>query len=70
MMRDRGASLEDEHKLPRDLMEARAAAGADAGQADTEPLRKAMLHYERIFEDAVGKAMTKRTEDGRREVAG
>ena len=69
MLRDRGVRMEDEGKLPGDLKEARAAMGANEDQVDTERLRKAMLHYNQLFEDALGSSLHKMPETGRREVA-
>jgi hypothetical protein len=69
MLRDRGAQMEEEGKLPADLKEARGAIGANADQVDTERLRKAMLHYNKLFEDALGSSMRKMRETGQREVA-
>ena len=69
MLRDRGAQVEDEGKLPGELKEARAAMGGTEDQVDTERLRTAMLHYNQLFEDALGSSMRKMRETGQREVA-
>ena len=66
---ERGATIHDERKVPEDLRQARAAASSDEGRQGTEGMRKAMVHYKRIVDDAVGRDMEKRPEDTRREVA-
>jgi hypothetical protein len=65
---ERGATIHDD-KMPEDLRKARAAASSDEGRQGTEGMRKAMVHYKRIVDDAVGREMEKRPEDTRREVA-
>ena len=68
MLRERGARM-DEHKLPKQLREARELRN-QSGEGGTEGMRKAMLHYRRIIEDGIGPvAKRPRTESGRREVA-
>lgn len=69
MLRDRGAKVDDESNLPKELKDARAAVGPGGDQADTERLRKAMLSYQRIFDDSLGSAAHQPRETGRREVA-
>lgn len=69
VLRERGATMEDERRLPEDLVHARAATGVDANAGDTEGQRKAMLHYKRIVEDAVGDTSRRPVETTRREVA-
>ncbi len=69
ILRDRGAKIEDERRLPRELTEARAAAQTNEGQSGTEGLRKAMLHYQHTVEKSVGQSMRSRNETQRREVA-
>ncbi len=69
ILRDRGAKIEDERRLPRDLTEARAAANTNEGESGTEGLRKAMLHYQHTVEKSVGQSMRSRNETQRREVA-
>jgi hypothetical protein len=69
ILRDRGASIDDERRLPRELTEARAAAHADEGQSGTEGLRKAMLHYQHAVENSVGQPMHDRNEMKRKEIA-
>lgn len=69
VLHERGARMEDERHLPEDLVQARAATGVDANAGDTEGRRKAMLHYKRIVEDAVGDTSRRPVETQRREVA-
>src|SRR6266568_9335424 len=69
ILRDRGARIEDERRLPRELTEARAAAQTNEGESGTEGLRKAMLHYQHTVENSVGQSMRSRNETQRREVA-
>jgi len=69
IMRDRGARIEDERRLPRELSEARAAAHTNEGQSGTEGLRKAMLHYQHMVESSVGQSMRNRNEIKRKEIA-
>ena len=69
ILRERGARIDDERRLPRELTEARAAAQTNEGQSGTEGLRKAMLHYQHAVESSVGQSMRKRNEMGRKEMA-
>jgi len=69
ILRDRGARIEDERRLPRELKEARAAAQTNEGQSGTEGLRKAMLHYQHTVESSVGQSMRHRDEVRRKEIA-
>jgi hypothetical protein len=67
---ERGATIHDDRKVPDDLGRAREAARSDEGRQGTEGMRKAMVHYKRLVEDAVGTDMKKeREEAARREVA-
>lgn len=59
ILRDRGAKLDDERRLPGELRRAREVAGTNEGQSGTEGLRKAMLHYQAIVDSAVGESMRK-----------
>jgi predicted Holliday junction resolvase-like endonuclease len=68
ILRDRGAKLDDERRLPGELRRAREAARTNEGESGTEGLRKAMLHYQAIVDDAVGESMRK-SPDMPREVA-
>jgi hypothetical protein len=68
ILRDRGAKM-DEKLLPNELRRAREAAGTNEGQSGTEGLRKAMLHYQAIVDDAVGESMRKSPGIQRKEVA-
>ncbi len=69
ILRDRGAKIEDERRLPRELTEARAAAQTNEGQSGTEGLRKAMLHYKHTVEKSVGQSVRNRNEMQRKEIA-
>ena len=69
ILRDRGASLDGDRQLPGELRRARAAASTEEGQSGTEGLRKAMLHYQAIVDDAVGESMRKSPDIQRKEVA-
>ncbi|TMF73943.1 MAG: hypothetical protein E6I12_14830 [Chloroflexi bacterium] len=68
MLGERGATMHDGRSVPEDLRRARAAASSDEGRQGTEGMRKAMVHYKRIVEDALGGAK-KPSETSRREVA-
>jgi hypothetical protein len=67
ILQERGATLEDERRLPADLTRAREAARNEDGQG-TEGMRTAMLRYQAIVDDAVGESMRKQ-ETRRPEVA-
>jgi hypothetical protein len=69
ILRDRGARIDDERRLPRQLTEARAAAHTNEGQSGTEGLRKAMLQYQQAVENSVGESMRNRNEMQRKEIA-
>lgn len=69
ILRDRGAKMEGDRRLPDELRRAREAAGTNEGQSGTEGLRKAMLHYQAIVDDAVGESMRKSPDIQRKEVA-
>jgi len=69
ILRDRGAKMDDDRRLPAELRRARAAAGTNEGQSGTEGLRKAMLHYQAIVDDAVGESMRKSPDIKSKEVA-
>lgn len=69
ILRDRGAKLDDDRRLPGELRRAREAAGTNEGVAGTEGLRKAMLHYQAVVDDAAGKSIPKSPEIHRKEVA-
>lgn len=68
ILSERGATLQDERRVPEDLSRARSAAASDKGREGTEGMREAMVGYKRIVEDAVGDTSRMR-EDYRREVA-
>jgi predicted Holliday junction resolvase-like endonuclease len=69
ILRDRGAKLDDDRRLPGELRRAREVAGTNEGQSGTEGLRKAMLHYQAIVDDAVGESMRKSPDIQPKEVA-
>ena len=67
---ERGATIHDDRKVPEDLKKARAAASSDEGRQGTEGMRKSMVHYKRIVDDAVGRDTKQEGEETkRREVA-
>src|SRR2546423_2222737 len=68
VLSERGATLDDDHRMPRDMRMAREAAASDQGRQGTEGMRVAMGHYKRIVDDAVGSDRMRRGEY-RREVA-
>jgi hypothetical protein len=68
VLTERGASMHDSRSVPDDLRRAREYAQSDEGRGGTEGMRKAMVHYKRIVDDAVGTRRERDTE-GRREVA-
>jgi hypothetical protein len=65
---ERGANLGDGKHVPDDLRKAREAARGERGTQDTEVMRRAMVHYKRIVDDAVGSQRLSR-EAYRREMA-
>ena len=70
ILTERGATIDDERSVPEDMRKARAEAASDNGQQGTEGMRRAMVHYKRIVDDAVGTSRMRRNEeDYRREVA-
>jgi hypothetical protein len=69
ILRDRGAKMDDDRRLPDELRRAREVAGTNEGESGTEGLRKAMLHYQTIVDDAVGESMRKSLDTQRKEVA-
>jgi hypothetical protein len=69
ILRNRGAKMDDDRRLPAELRRAREAAATNEGQSGTEGLRKAMLHYQVIVDDAVGDSMRKSPDIQRKEVA-
>ncbi len=54
ILSERGANLTDEKRMPGDLRKARLAARGDQGRRDTEAMRRAMVCYKAIVDDAVG----------------
>jgi hypothetical protein len=68
LLSERGATLDDGKRVPAALRQARRAAGNDRGKQDTEAMRRAMVHYKRLVDDAVGTSRLN-SKDYRREVA-
>jgi hypothetical protein len=67
ILTERGATMPDGRDVPEDLQRARHAASSDEGRQGTEGMRKSMLHYKRIVDDALGPK--EQREMSRREVA-
>lgn len=75
ILREREETVDDQH-MPKDLREAREAARPGEGQsqeqgAGTESMRRAMLAYQHIVDDALGGAAMRKYADRskKREVA-
>jgi hypothetical protein len=68
ILRDRGAKMND-GRLPAEMQRAREVARTNEGDSGTEGLRKAMLQYQTIVDDAVGETMRKSLDAQRKEVA-
>ncbi|HJT37859.1 MAG TPA: hypothetical protein VJ818_05490 [Actinomycetota bacterium] len=71
VLTERGATMHDARSVPDDLRQARDYAQSDEGRGGTEGMRKAMVHYKRIVDDAVGGDRLRKDKDTdyRREVA-
>ena len=69
ILRDRGARMNGDRQLPGELRRARDAASTKEGQSGTEGLRKAMLQYQVMVDNAVGESMRKSPDIQRKEVA-
>ncbi len=69
VLSERGATLDDTRRVPEDLRKAREAAASEEGRSGTEGMRRAMVHYKAIVDDAVGTTRMKPDEEYRREVA-
>jgi hypothetical protein len=73
ILRERGARVDD-GRVPRELENARELAHADGAEStelnETETLRRAMVAYQRIVDEAVGESTRRASEARRREVAG
>jgi len=69
--RERGARVDEGRKLPDELERAREHTRneGEEGQS-TEGLRRAMVTYQRIVDDAVGESTRRESEARRREVVG
>ncbi len=68
VLSERGANVAETDRVPNDLAKAREALRTPQGDQDTEALRRAMVHYKRIVNDAVGSERLSR-ESYRREMA-
>jgi hypothetical protein len=55
ILSERGATIDDERRTPKELRMAREAAASDQGRQGTEGMRRAMVHYKEIVDDAVGR---------------
>lgn len=72
--RERGQRVDDGGRMPQELENARGLARAEAdgsGDSDTtqtEHLRRAMVAYQRIVDEAVGESTRRASEARRREV--
>src|SRR5205823_8348898 len=60
ILSERGATLEGHKRMPDELRRARDAAASDEGRQGTEGMRRAMVHYKHMVDDAVGTARMKR----------
>jgi hypothetical protein len=57
ILSERGANVSDERQTPDELRKAREAMRGERGDRtvqDTEAMRRAMIHYKRIVDDALG----------------
>ena len=70
ILRERGGRVDDERSLPADLRDARRLAAGDGEVGETESLRRAMVAYQRIVDEAVGESTRRASEARRREVIG
>jgi hypothetical protein len=68
ILSERGANVSDDKHMPDDMKKAREAMRGDRAVQDTEVMRRAMMHYKAIVDDAVGKSRLA-PERGRREMA-
>jgi hypothetical protein len=69
ILSERGATLDDNRSVPDDMRRAREEAATDQGRQGTEGMRRAMVHYKRIVDDAVGTSRLRADEERRPEVA-
>ena len=67
LLRERGHPVEDERRMPGDVRGARHAMQAD--ESGTEGMRRAMLRYRKVVDDAVGSDRRQRVEGRNREIA-
>lgn len=70
ILRERGARIEDGKAGPDDLRAARDLARDSGELGHTESLRRAMVAYQRIVDDAVGQSTRRASEARRPEVIG
>jgi hypothetical protein len=68
ILSERGASVTDDKHMPDDLRKAREAMRGERAMQDTEAMRRGMMHYKAIVDDAVGTSRLA-PERGRREMA-
>jgi hypothetical protein len=54
ILSERGATIDDEKRTPKELRMARDSAASDKGHQGTEGMRLAMVHYKHMVDDAVG----------------
>ena len=54
ILSERGANVSDEKQMPDDLRKARGEIDGERATQDTEAMRRAMVDYKRIVDDAVG----------------
>ena len=70
MYRERGVKVDDGDRVPGEVERARGLAHSDGEAGDTERLRRAMVAYQRIVDEAVGERTRRASEARRREVTG
>lgn len=68
VLTERGATIDDERTMPKEMRMARDATATGEGRQVTEGMRRAMAHYRQIVEDAVGREYVRRALR-RREIA-
>jgi hypothetical protein len=68
ILTERGATIDEERTIPKEMRKAREATAPDEGRQGAEGMRQAMVHYREIVEDAVGREYVRRALR-RREIA-
>jgi hypothetical protein len=68
ILSERGANVSDDKHMTDDMRKAREAMRGDRAVQDTETMRRAMMRYKAIVDDAVGTSRLA-PERGRREIA-